>query len=122
VYGHLGRDANKFFLYDIVNNTRSGLDMDKIDYFQRDMKYTNVIFNANFERFIQLARVYPSEPIDRNDRSLAPGSLPMMICYPEKLVREAVDLFRVRFRMHGSVYQHKTVKQVEYMVSIAIST
>ena len=36
-----GRPSSKFYLYDVVNNTRSGLDVDKLDYFQRDMRYTN---------------------------------------------------------------------------------
>ena len=31
-----GREREKHFLYDIVNNTQSGLDMDKLDYFIRD--------------------------------------------------------------------------------------
>ena len=29
-----GRPRNKEYLYDIVNNTDSGLDVDKLDYFQ----------------------------------------------------------------------------------------
>ena len=52
-----GRGPEKFYLYDIVNNTRSGLDVDKLDYFQRDMRYTNITLTANFERFIELGRV-----------------------------------------------------------------
>ena len=40
-----------------------------------------------------------------------------MICYPEKLVREAVDLFSIRFRLHQNVCKHKSVKKVDYMVS-----
>jgi hypothetical protein len=35
-----GRDSSKFYLYDVVNNSRSGLDVDKLDYFQRDMFMT----------------------------------------------------------------------------------
>lgn len=35
-----GRDYSKFYLYDVVNNSRSGLDVDKLDYFQRDMFMT----------------------------------------------------------------------------------
>jgi HD superfamily phosphohydrolase len=37
-----GRPHEKFYLYDIVNNTRSGLDVDKLDYFRRDIKHSHV--------------------------------------------------------------------------------
>lgn len=109
-----GRMPEKSYLYDIVNNTRSGLDVDKLDYYQRDMRQTNVVLNASFERFIELGRVYEAATTEKD----CPGKTEYatMICYPEKLVREAVDLFNVRFRMHHYVYGHKSVKEVEYMV------
>lgn len=125
-----GRSRNKSYLYDIVNNTRSGLDVDKMDYFQRDMRNTSSVNSvANFERFIELARVFRAEPIVKkgyNDRDRAPSELqaedyPYMICYPEKLCREAVDIFALRFRLHQTVYTHKTVKKVEYMITDALA-
>lgn len=39
-----------------------------------------------------------------------------MICYPEKLVSEAIGIFSARYSMHQKVYTHKAVKQVEFMV------
>lgn len=45
---------------------------------------------------------------------------PLMICYPEKMVRETVSLFATRFNMHQLVYTHKSVKQVEFMVTDAL--
>ena len=90
----VGRASNKFYLYDIVNNSRSGLDVDKLDYFQRDMKMTNVtiVSSASFERFIFLAKILPSEPIQNDKVSLLHGeTAPFMICYPEKQV--CVPLF-----------------------------
>jgi HD superfamily phosphohydrolase len=150
-----GRDANKFYLYDIVNNTRSGLDVDKLDYFQRDMKYTNAAYACKFERFIELGKIMQAHPIATSishhsggkatttQPFLSPTSLfgsaikdtvrgspastvteedlegdyPFMICYPEKLVREAVELFALRFRLHQQVYTHTCVKKIEFMVS-----
>lgn len=44
-----------------------------------------------------------------------------MICFPENFVREAIDLFSIRFKMHLYVYTHKGVKQIEYMVSICLT-
>ena len=154
-----GRGPEKFFLYDIVNNSRNGLDVDKLDYFQRDIKYSNASSSntSNFDRFIKLGRVYQAEPIldpktglpananipiansqssyfDNSDYVM--GSSPgggggggggvgghkeagkhYMICFPEKMTREAVDVFAVRFRLHQTIYTHKSVKKVEYMVS-----
>ena len=122
-----GRSTEKFWLYDIVNNVRSGLDVDKLDYFQRDMRYANVPMNNDFNRFIELGRVLPAEPI-RKPQTLTRTDydaddvtkLPRMICYPSKMYEEAISLFQVRFKMHRTVYQHKTVKQIEFMLTDAL--
>jgi len=112
-----GRGREKFYLYDIVNNSRSGLDVDKLDYFMRDMRYTNASSSTcNFQRFIELGRVYAAAPIDTK----ASEQEHFMICYPEKMVKEAVDVFAVRFRLHQNIYTHKTIKKVEFMVSLAL--
>ena len=59
-----GRGRDKFWMYDIVNNSRSGLDVDKLDYFMRDMRYANVQMGINdFTRFIELGRVLPAQPL-----------------------------------------------------------
>ena len=184
-----GRSAEKFFLYDIVNNSRSGLDVDKLDYFQRDIRHTNVFTShEQFQRFVEFGRVMPALPIDHSQDQVvvaeksrlfsglsriqpdvvvsnefkqvdnendseddtnnddtsklfsSPAEIPMfhnisqdninngstrkvpksqpcyMICYPEKMVGEALQLFALRYHLHQKVYTHKTVKKVEYMV------
>jgi deoxynucleoside triphosphate triphosphohydrolase SAMHD1 len=120
----VGRDADKFFLYDIVNNLRSGLDVDKLDYFQRDMKMCNVFPMpvVTFDRFLELGLVLPATPIGAAE-GLGPEHerLPKMICYPEKMASEALNLFAARFHMHQKVYQHKAVKQVEFMITEALA-
>lgn len=134
-----GRGPEKFFLYDVVNNTRSGLDVDKLDYFQRDMRYANVTLAANFERFIELGRVsratrIPNTLACKFEQGDTGGWVPsqtqeeaeeeekhqLMVCYPQKLVYEALDIFSIRFRMHKQVYTHKAVKQVEFMITDAL--
>lgn len=132
-----GREPNKFFLYDIVNNTRSGLDVDKLDYYQRDVKNTNVSIKLDPERFIHFARVMPADPVvdstydssesasnSASNSASSSSSLgsrlgppELMICYPEKLVSEAMSIFKTRYDLHHLVYTHKTVKVIEYMVS-----
>ena len=104
-----GRGPEKEFLYDIVNNTRSGLDVDKLDYFQRDARNSVGDRPIDLDRFIELARVLPA----RDEKS---GEVHKMICYPDKLWTEALGLFRNRMELHASVYQHKGGKSVELML------
>lgn len=160
----VGRSRKKFFLYDVVNNSRSGLDVDKLDYFQRDIRHTNVDASCTgFQRFVDFGRVLKAEPIfptngsaaKQNQQAPRKGSFShifpaqqqvhahsssnvssqptqdtingdneddddryeYMICYPEKMVYEALQLFALRFQMHKNVYTHKCVKKVEFMVS-----
>jgi hypothetical protein len=39
-----------------------------------------------------------------------------MICYPKKCVEEVLEFFRFRFKMHGTVYQHKTTAAAAAMI------
>ena len=99
------QNQKRRFLYEIINNDRSGLDVDKLDYLVRDAYMTGVGgISVDVERIIQTARVMPDEH----------GSL--TICFPVKCVDTIFTIFHARMAMHTAVYQHKTVKAIEYMI------
>jgi len=101
-----GRPSEKVFLYDIVNNVRSGFDVDKLDYIMRDAKFTGIslCMNSHIDRLFKLARVMKDE-----------RGIPT-IAFPEKAVGQLYQVFDARFRLHKEVYQHKVVKACELMV------
>lgn len=45
------------YLFDIVNNRTNGIDVDKLDYLQRDSLYTNVRVAAPYGRLLQFTKV-----------------------------------------------------------------
>ncbi|CAI5729698.1 unnamed protein product [Peronospora destructor] len=98
---------NQRFLYDIVNNAHSGLDVDKLDYFMRDSLYTGAKMSCDTDLLIRDARVLA----DRED----PNKL-MVICFPEKLVGQIMQAFRTRYELHQYVYQHRGVRAIDYML------
>ena len=57
VWPYKGRGEDKSFLYEIVANKVSGIDVDKWDYFLRDDYYMKIGHVFNYERFILFSRV-----------------------------------------------------------------
>lgn len=105
-----GRPRNKYFLYQLINNERSGLDVDKLDYMLRDSYFCGVtgVKGSTIQRLMNLARVYPTE--DDPDTKL--------ICFPEKAVQPVFfDVFQLRMRLHNVVYQMPKTKACELMVA-----
>ncbi|KAG2529210.1 hypothetical protein JM18_001726 [Phytophthora kernoviae] len=98
---------NQRFLYNIVNNASSGLDVDKLDYFMRDSLHTGAKMSCDTDLLIRNARVL----VDREDIE---GK--MVICFPEKLAGQIMQAFRARYELHQSVYQHKGVRAIDYMI------
>jgi len=98
-----GRPLAKSFLYDIVNNVHDGLDVDKLDYAERDARNTGVKSGCDIDRLIMESRV---NVVNSRPR----------IVYPDKLVADVLAAFQTRFRLHHTVYQHRVVKAIEMMI------
>ena len=53
-----GRPEEKAFLYEIISNKRSGLDVDKLDYLRRDLRNTKgTDINIDIERLFQNMKI-----------------------------------------------------------------
>ncbi|EOD11899.1 hypothetical protein EMIHUDRAFT_452340 [Emiliania huxleyi CCMP1516] len=95
-----GRGWDKRYLYDIVCNADSGLDMDKLDYLRRDpatvgMSGLVVPLLENAE--VRLA-TFGGEARARP-----------VICYPDKMSPSLFEVFRKRAELHCQLYTHKHV-------------
>ncbi|XP_068997212.1 deoxynucleoside triphosphate triphosphohydrolase SAMHD1-like isoform X1 [Embiotoca jacksoni] len=101
-----GRPKEKSFLYDIVANKKTGIDVDKWDYFARDCYHLGIQNNFDHSRFLKFARVCEVE-----------GE--KLICTRNKEVGNLYDLFHTRNFLHRRAYQHKVGCIIETMITEA---
>ncbi|XP_028265236.1 deoxynucleoside triphosphate triphosphohydrolase SAMHD1-like [Parambassis ranga] len=90
------------FLYEIVSNPITGIDVDKFDYFARDCHHLGIKNNFDHMRFIKFARVCENH-----------------ICSRDKEVINLYDMFATRHALHRRAYQHKVNKNIELMITDA---
>ncbi|XP_050372037.1 uncharacterized protein LOC126789974 isoform X2 [Argentina anserina] len=93
----------KLFLYDIVANGRTGIDVDKFDYIERDSRACGLGCNFHFERLMETMRVIDNE-----------------ICYRASEYLTINKLFMTRADLHRTVYTHSKVKAIDLMVVDAL--
>lgn len=87
------------FWYQIIANDIDGIDVDKLDYLQRDAQHTGMGLSVDIQRFFLYARVI-------NER----------LCYASERMPFAINqLFMVRHQLHHQVYQHSVVRAIELM-------
>jgi len=138
-------EPHKEWLYTIVANRFSGFDVDKLDYYARDARraYSNAggmidpMFIENavvawgdcepstclrclFNQQRRYRRSYNSKrpaasTLDPPCETYVCGRH-LMICFPEKMVFNAMEFFRERFKNHQNLYTHGNSKAVEYMI------
>ncbi|XP_078367264.1 deoxynucleoside triphosphate triphosphohydrolase SAMHD1-like isoform X2 [Oculina patagonica] len=100
------RRAEKSFLYEIVANKRTGIDVDKFDYFARDCHGLGINNSFDHKRYIKFARVI-----------FVKGK--GQICLRDKEVNNIYGLFQTRNSLHRGAYKHKTCNIIEKMITEA---
>ena len=95
------KELESNFKYQIVSNKICSIDVDKIDYIQRDNYHLGFGLNEKYLRLIHDCRVVQFN-----------GSL--VLGWPNKLEDEVLSLFASRYRLHKKVYNHHTVKSAEF--------
>lgn len=101
-----GRPEDKSFLYEIVANKQTGIDVDKWDYFARDCHHLGIQNNFDHRRFMKFARVCE---VDGRKH----------ICTRDKEVGNLYDMFHTRNSLHRRAYQHKVGHIIETMITEA---
>jgi HD superfamily phosphohydrolase len=102
-----GRPFAKAWLYEIVSNWRSGVDVDKFDYLRRDAYYLGIPERFDHDAYINTVAIGRDES---GTSTLAP---------PITFAKELRAMFDLRKRLHEECYQCMRVKRAEaHMISI----
>ena len=96
-------DKKSNFLYQIIANKQCSIDVDKIDYIQRDSYHLGMGLSEKYDRLLTMCRV-----VEFNGNQV--------LAWPDKLQDEIVLLFETRYRLHRRVYNHRTAKACEYLI------
>ena len=94
--------------FQIISNKYCSIDVDKIDYIQRDSFHLGFGINQTFERLLTMCDVKCCGK---------DGRMNSVLCWPEKLQDEVMALFETRYRLHKRVYCHHTVKSLEIIIN-----
>uniref|UniRef100_A0A670JYW1 HD domain-containing protein n=1 Tax=Podarcis muralis TaxID=64176 RepID=A0A670JYW1_PODMU len=107
IAGPIKTEESSSFLYEIVANKTSGIDVDKWDYFARDCHHLGIQNNFDHVRFIKFARVCEFEGKKH-------------ICTRDKEVGNLYDMFHTRNCLHRRACQHKISNIIEIMITDAL--
>lgn len=95
------------WIFEIVSNDYSHLDVDKLDYLVRDSNSIGLSYSIDFRRIMEQAKIMKG--FDNE----------LHIHYPLQSKDDIKEIFRIRYRLHKNIYNHKAVKGIEiYIIKI----
>ncbi|KAK3741463.1 hypothetical protein RRG08_017592 [Elysia crispata] len=100
-----GEKNKEFFVRSkIISNERTGIDVDKFDYFARDCHALGFSNMFDHKRFMLMARLVWCD----DDK--------LHICYKDKELDNLIVMFQTRFILHLFAYKHSVVCALDKMV------
>jgi HD superfamily phosphohydrolase len=121
----VGRTSDKEYLYDIISNIHSGLDVDKMDYFSRDGCRTATGESAFNDFLLENAYVAKGQcEVPHQEcwkckgKPCKDNNYHLMVAYQSpKTINTAMSFFRHRFNNYKNIYEHHKTKASSYMIS-----
>ena len=93
--------VEKPYLYELINNELNSIDVDKLDYLQRDAKHIGLDYTFNPDRIFNKSFISP---------------ITNSIVYDKTVESNIFDMYYTRYKFHKDIYNHKTVKLIELML------
>lgn len=90
-------------MYEIVANKKNSLDVDKIDYLQRDAMHLGMKVGFDKERLLNNARIINNQ-----------------LCYNGKVYLDIEQVFRGRYILHKDCYSHRVARGIDFMIVDAL--
>ncbi|KAK8830462.1 hypothetical protein WA577_000458 [Blastocystis sp. JDR] len=105
-----GIPPNKKWLFQIVSNERTGIDMDRIDYLLRDSHYTELSTSVNYKRIIENAYVHQDA-----DNSF--------ICFDREVVYDLMSVYqsRMMFYLHACNHRNNQITEIMLLEALKIA-
>ena len=98
------------WMFQIVCNKACQLDVDKIDYIQRDCYYVGLKYSGQYLRLLTgCRRAHTREGYE-------------VLAWPLKLRHKIFTLFETRYRLHKEVYHHPSIMAHEYIIARMLRT
>ncbi|KAK3598427.1 hypothetical protein CHS0354_016425, partial [Potamilus streckersoni] len=123
---NLNPEVNKKrYMYQIVSNKYSGVDVDKWDYFNRDAIACGVPEGFQYDRALSVARVVKvdetaqGEKMDetaQGDKKDKTKSFLFELAYRDYDALNFYNMYNTRLTMYRKVYKHKVVVALELMM------
>jgi len=95
----------KPYLFQIINNKQTGLDIDKFDYMMRDNYHLGLDYNITPQRIFLKSKINPET---KN------------INYHFSIASNIFNVYSNRYKLYREVYCHQTVKTIETMLADAM--
>jgi HD superfamily phosphohydrolase len=96
-------DHKNMFLFEVVSNARTGIDVDKFDYLKRDCHYCGIPCTFDPQRLMTFMS------IDEQDNQ-------KLINYNGRSDEIVKSMWNARDDLHRRVYQHRVVKCIDLML------
>lgn len=98
IIGDRGGNERKW-IYDIVNNDRNSIDVDKFDYIARDCHSIGLKSSYDYSRLLKFSRVIDDE-----------------LCFHAKESYNIYEMFHTRYSLFKQIYTHRVGKAIEFMI------
>lgn len=97
-------EEGKKWMYEIIANKTNSLDVDKLDYLNRDSKHLGIsTLSFDHDRIIKESRIIKNQ-----------------LCFKEKIYYDIESVFKTRYNLFKECYSHRVCRAIDYMIVDAL--